>query len=201
MTPAPLDHPPRLAIPTELRTTVGRPIGVAVVYDLDYLSHAGPGGDRVDDATLASLTEMVEASASAFGTLSYVRAACSTATASAYRLTLAGAANNRWQAVKGRHGADACVVAELNHLATILRMRLVVLVGGEHAYVAPVLALRAVGVAVWVLYRPGSLSWRLYQAATSATPLPIATAVAAHPGKRRSQVAALLVEQPGGIRA
>jgi hypothetical protein len=175
-------------------------VDVAVIYDLDYLSHAGPGGARVDDAALAWLTEVVEASASACGRLAYVRAACSTATAFTHRLALAGAANNRWQAAAGRHGADACVVAELHHLARTLRMRLVVLVGGDHAYADPVLVLRSAGVGIWVLYRPGSLSWRLYRAATSATPLPTTTAVASPPGGRCSQVAALSVERPNALQ-
>jgi hypothetical protein len=199
MKTAPRDGRPRLAIPPELLATIGRSIDVAVVYDLDYLSHAGPHGARVDDAAFAVLTEFVETSASACGTLSYVRAACSTKTSSVHRLALLGAANNRWQAVTGRHGVDAWVVAELNHLASTLRIRLVVLVGGEHAYVTPVLALRSAGVAVWVLYRSGSLSWRLYQAATSATPLPAALAVASPPSEHRSQVAALPVARRDGV--
>jgi hypothetical protein len=194
--------PAALAVPAELRSTVGRSIDVAVIYDLDYLSHAGRGGARIDDATLASLTRAIEVAASACGKLSYVRAACSTATAFAHRLALVGAANNTWQAVTGRHGADACVVAELEDLVRALRMRLVVLIAGGQAYAAPVLALRDAGVSVWVLYRLGSLSWRLYQAATSATPLPtVPIAVASCPGERRSRVAAVPWAEPGGARA
>jgi hypothetical protein len=118
----------------------------------------------------------VEDAASVFGNLRYIRAACSTETAFVHRFVLAGAANNTWQAVTGRDGADARVIEELDHLARTRRMRLVVLVAGEHAYAEPVAALCAAGIAVWVRYRPGSLSWRLYRAATAATPLPPATA-------------------------
>jgi hypothetical protein len=183
--------PAPLAVPPELLPTAGRSIDVAVIYDLDYLSHAGRGGARIDDATLAALTGTIEVAASACGRLSSVRAACSTTTALVHRLALVGAANNTWQAVPGRHGADACVVAELDNLLRAPRKRLVVLIAGGRAYAAPVLALRDAGVAVWVLYRSGSLSWRLYQSATSATPLPIVPiAVAACPGERRSRVAA-----------
>ncbi len=195
------DGPPRLTIPAELLPGVNRLVDVAVIYDLDYLSHAGPGGARVDNATLVTLARVVEVSAGACGRLSYVRAACSTATANVHRLALVGAANNTWQAVTGRHGADLCVVAELNHLVRTLRVRLVVLVAGENAYVAPVLALRSAGVEVWLLYRPGSLSWRLYQAATSATPLPTGLAVASHADGRCSRVAALPGERPNGVSA
>src|SRR6266542_2384641 len=127
------DGPPRLTIPAELLPGVNRLVDVAVIYDLDYLSHAGPGGARVDNATLVTLARVVEVSAGACGRLSYVRAACSTATANVHRLALVGAANNTWQAVTGRHGADLCVVAELNHLVRTLRVRLVVLVAGENA--------------------------------------------------------------------
>jgi hypothetical protein len=193
------DDRPRLTVPAELLTTVGRPIDVAVIYDLDYLSHAGRGGTRVDDATLASLTRTIEVAASVCGRIAYVRAACSTATAFVHRLALVGAANNTWQAVTGRHGADVCVVAELDYLVRSLRMRLVVLIAGRRAYAAPVLALRGAGVAVWVLYRSGSLSWRLYQAATSATPLPtLPIGVASCPWERRSRVAAVQGAGPNG---
>lgn len=78
----------RLAIPTELNAVVSPSADIAVLYDLDYLSHAGPRGFRVDDSTLASLTWIVEASASSCGTLRYVRAACSTETAAVHRLVL-----------------------------------------------------------------------------------------------------------------
>jgi hypothetical protein len=179
-----------LAIPAELRSTAVGPLDVAVIYDLDYLSHSGTGGSRVDDAVLALLTRVIEATASTCGTLCYVRAACSTETAAVHRLSLARAKNNVWQAVAGRHGADARVIAELLHLARTRRMRLVVLVGGDHAYAPSVTALRAADIAVWVLYRPGSLSWRLYQAATSATPLPTGRPLIKHPGCH-SRVAAL----------
>jgi NYN domain len=162
----------RLGIPAELVALAGPSADVALLYDLDYLSHAGPRGFRVDDATLASLTRIVEASASSLGSLRYVRAACSTETAAVHRLVLAGTANNTWRAVTGRHGADTCIVGELDHLARTRRMRLVVLVAGDHVFARPVAALRAAGVAVWVVHRPGSLSWRLYRAATSATALP-----------------------------
>jgi hypothetical protein len=178
-----------LAIPAELPCAAGRPLDVAVIYDLDYLSHSGRGGGRIDDAALTWLTRIVEATASTCGTLCYVRAACSTETALVHRLSLAGAENNVWQAVAGRDGADARVIAELVHLARTRRMRLVFLVGGDHVYVPSVSALRAAGIAVWILYRPGSLSWRLYQVATSATPLPIDRAPVAGPG-RHSRVAA-----------
>jgi hypothetical protein len=196
--------PASLAVPPELLPTVGRSIDVAVIYDLDYLSHAGRGGTRIDDATLAALTGTIEVAASACGRLCYVRAACSATTAFAHRLALVGAANNSWQAVAGRHGADTCVVAELDNLVRAPRMRLVVLIAGGRAYADPVLALRDVGVAVWVLYRSGSLSWRLYQAATSATPLPavpVPVAVAACSGERRSRVAALPGAGPNGAPA
>jgi hypothetical protein len=162
----------RLAIPDELVAVASPSADIAVLYDLDYLSHAGPRGFRVDDVTLASLTRTIEASASSCGTLRYVRAACSTETAAVHRLVLAGAANNTWRAVTGRHGPDACIVGELEHLARTRRMQLVVLVAGDHVYAHPVAALRATGVAVWVIHRPGSVSWRLYRAASSATVLP-----------------------------
>jgi hypothetical protein len=197
-TTQPTDRAP-LAVPAELLAAVGRSIDVAVIYDLDYLSHAGRGGERIDDVSLAALTGTIEVAASACGRLSYVRAACSTTTAFVHRLALVGAANNTWQTVSGHHGADACVVAELVYLVRTLRIRLVVLVAGGRAYAAPVLALRNVGVAVWVLYRSGSLSWRLYQAATSATPLPaVPIAAAVRPGERRSRVAAFPGTGPNG---
>lgn len=200
-TTRPTDPTP-LAVPAELLSTVGRSIDVAVIYDLDYLSHGGQGGARIDDATLATLTRTIEVAASACGRLSYVRAACSTTTAFAHRLALVGAANNTWQAATGRHSADACVVAELDYLVRVLRIRLVVLIAGGRAYAAPVLALRGAGVAVWVLYRSGSLSWRLYQAATSATPLPtVPIAVSSCPGERRSRVAAFPGAGPNGAPA
>jgi hypothetical protein len=164
--------PARLAIPEELATLASPSADIAVLYDLDYLSHAGPRGFRVDDLTLASLLRTVEASARSSGTLRYVRAACSTETAAVHCLVLAVAANNTWRAVTGRHGADGCIVAELDHLARTRRMRLVILVGGDHVYARPVSALRAAGTAVWVIHRPGSVSWRLYLAASSATALP-----------------------------
>lgn len=162
----------RLAIPEELVALASPSADVAVLVDLDYLSHAGPRGFRVDDGTLASLLRIVEASAGSCGTLRYVRAACSTETAAAHCLVLAVAANNTWRAVTGRHGADACIAAELEHLTRTRRMRLVVLVAGDHGYARPVSALRAAGIAVWLIHRPGSVSWRLYRAASSATPLP-----------------------------
>lgn len=194
--------PAAIAVPAELLPTVGRSIDVAVIYDLDYLSHAGRGGARIDDAALAALTGTIEVAASACGRLAYVRAACSTTTAFVHRLALVGAANNTWRAVTGRHGADACVVAELDYLVRALRIRLVVLVAGGRAYAAPVLALRDAGVAVWVLYRSGSLSWRLYQAATSATPLPaVPIAIASCPGERGSRVAAAPWAEPDALRA
>jgi hypothetical protein len=168
------------------------PEDVAVVYDLDHLSHSGPGGTRVDNATLTLLTDHIEDAASAFGNLRYIRAACSTETAFVHRFVLAGAANNTWQAVTGRDGADARVIEELDHLARTRRMGLVVLVAGEHAYAEPVAALRAVGIAVWVRYRPGSLSWQLYRAATAATPLPPAPAIGMFLRRRPSRLATFL---------
>jgi hypothetical protein len=187
-------HPfeqPALAIPAELAAT-GQSGDVAVVYDLDHLSYFGAGGTRVDNATLAALTDLVEDAASALGNLRYIRAACSTETAFIHRFVLSGAANNTWQAVTGRDGADACVIAELDHLAQTRRMRVVVLVAGEHAYADPVATLRSAGIAVWVLYRRGSLSWRLYRAATAATPLPPGTTTAALLRRRPSRLATFL---------
>ncbi len=176
-----------LPIPTELAAADGPAPDVAVIYDLDYLSHAGPGGVRVDNATLATLTRVIEGSAKACGALRYVRAGCSTDTAFVHRLALVSAPNNTWQVAARRDGADACVIAELRHLARTRRMRLVILVAGDHAYAAPVADLRAAGIAVWVLYRAGSLSWRLYQVASSATPLPMGLGLRPQPQERANR--------------
>lgn len=149
----------------------------------------------MDNATLAALTDLVEDAASACGNLRYIRAACSTETAFTHRFALLGATNNTWQALTGRDAADRMVIAELEHLRRIRRMRLVILVAGEHGYAAPVAALRDAGVEVWVLHRCGALSWQLYQAATAATALPPATAVAASTRRRGNRLAAFLAER------
>lgn len=122
----------------------------------------------------------VRISAGAFGSITRVRLAASSATARHHVDLVTRSANNVWSIRRGLHGADHALLEELedltaarlapgNHKHVARDAGLVVLIAQDHIYAPAVRRLWLLGVPTWVLQPGRYIAAELYKAATAVT--------------------------------
>ena len=110
--------------------------------------------------------DVAQATARALDPQSRIRCAASTATAAYHLDVLTASGNNQWSVSRGPGGADQVLLEEMSDLvdARLTATRpgrkrqrraghadLVILVGQDHVYAAPVRRLRLLGIPTWLL--------------------------------------------------
>jgi hypothetical protein len=173
-----------LPLPAEI-PALSRTSPLLVLGDMDAVSHGlaeGTAGDRASDAYVGAVLGQVRISAGAFGPITRIRLAASSATARHHLDLVMRSANNVWSIRQGLDGADHALVEELEDLAAArLAPRnhkhaprdagLVVLLAQDHIYGPAVHQLRLLGVPTWVLQPGRYIAAELYKAATAVTVL------------------------------
>ena len=173
-----------LPLPVEL-PAVSRTSQLLVLGDMDAVSHGLAEGsvyDRASDAYVGAVLGQVRVSAAAFGPITRVRLAASSATARHHLDLITRSANNVWSIRQGLDGADHALLEELeglaaarlaprNHKHVARDASLVVLIAQDHIYGSAVRQLRLLGVPTWVLQPGRYIAAELYQAATAVTAL------------------------------
>jgi hypothetical protein len=172
-----------LPLPPEL-PAVSRTSELLVLGDMDAVSHGlaeGTAGDRASDACVGAVLGQVRISAGAFGAITRIRLAASSATARHHLDLVMRSANNVWSIRRGLDGADHALLEELADLAAArLAPRshkhacdagLVVLIAQDHIYGPAVHQLRLLGVPTWVPQPGRYIAAELYKAATAVTVL------------------------------
>jgi hypothetical protein len=173
-----------LPLPVEL-PALSRSSQLLVLGDMDALSHGlagGTAGNRASDAYVGAVLGQVRISARAFGSITRVRLAASSATARHHLDLVTRSANNVWSIRRGLDGADHALLDELedliaarlaprNHKHLAGNASLVVLIAQDHIYGPAVRQLRMLDVPTWVLQPGRNIAAELYKAATAVTVL------------------------------
>jgi hypothetical protein len=174
------------ALPLPVELPAGSRIShLLVLGDMDAVSHGlaeGSAGDRASDAYVDAVLGQVRISVGAFGPITRIRLAASSATARHHLDLVTRSANNVWSIRRGLDGADHALLEELEDLAAArLALRnhkhaardagLVVLIAQDHIYGPAVRQLRLLDVPTWVLQPGRYIAAELYRAATAVTVL------------------------------
>jgi hypothetical protein len=174
-------EPARLAalpLPQELPAGLTQSPRVMLLIDMDCVSHGlvrGVRFGRASDQDVQQFLHVVHATARALDPESRVRSAASTATAAYHLDVLTASGNNQWSIRRGLDGADQALLEEMSDLvgACLIATRpgqkrsarhadLVILVGQDHIYAAPVRRLRLLGIPTWLVVPGRHVAASLY---------------------------------------
>lgn len=170
--------PAVLPLPPELPAGITENPRVMRLIDLDGVSHSlarGTSPGRASNQDMQLFLDIVQATARSLDPQSRVRCAASSVTAACHLDVLTASGSNQWSIRRGLDGADQALLEEMNHLirtrltATRLgrgrraqRAALLMLVGQDHIYAAPVRQLRLLGIPTWLIVPGRQVAASLY---------------------------------------